>query len=213
MATADWVGLDDLNIDCVVGVLEREQRETQRIVATVRMAVPLEAAGESGDLGRSIDYGAVSSWIRMLSEHGRFRLLESLGLAACRLILSPPLHGEGRPQVDAVSITLRKPEVLAPTAVPVVHLHREAGAPLSSFEVAPGVWADILVDLPQGGAWRVRVQAGVRWEPPADVAVEVIHGAVEAGVGRTLRVGDRLARSGGELLALSTVGLLAVGRW
>jgi dihydroneopterin aldolase len=213
MESGDWIELHDLVVDCVVGVLEREQRATQRLVVDARLFTALETAGETGDLAASSDYAAVASHIRMIAEHGRFRLIESLGVAITRLILAPPTPGEARAQIAAVELRIRKPEVLAPVAVPGIHLFRSAGRPLSTFEVSTGGWAEILVDLPQGGAWRLRLEPGAQWTPPPDLALEVLAGAVEGHAQRVFRPGDRIARGTDVLMAHGPTALLAVGRW
>ncbi|MBA2320364.1 MAG: dihydroneopterin aldolase [Deltaproteobacteria bacterium] len=213
MENGDWIELTDLAVDCMVGVLEREQRATQRVMIDVRLFAALETAGETGELAASSDYGAVASQIRLIAEHGRFRLIESLGVAIARLVLAPPTSGESRAQVSAVELRIRKPEVLAPLTIPGIHLFRSAGRPLSTFEVATGAWGEILVDLPQGGAWRIRLDPAVEWKPASDLAIEVIAGALEGGSSRVYRAGDRLARGADALMAHGPSTLLAVGRW
>lgn len=213
MEPGDWIELADVKVDCLVGVLEREQRATQRLLVDIRLRTALEAAGETGDLGASVDYASVASHIRMIAEHGRFRLIESLGLAICRLVLAPPTPGETRTQISAVELRIRKLEVLAPHAIPGISLFRTAGRPLSTFEIAPGSWAEILVDLPQGGAWRIRLEPGKEWRPPGDLALEVVSGAVEGSGAHIHRAGDRLSRGGDALMAHGPATLLAVGRW
>ena len=205
----DVVELHDLIFPCVVGLLEREQRETQTLHVDLRMTLPLESVAETGDLSAGVNYATVTAHLRMLAEHGRFRLIESLGLAACRLLLAPPLPGEGRGQIHAVDLRIRKPEVMAPLTTPGVRMIREAPLALPTREIA-GAAAEILIDLPQGGAWRIRVADGP-WTPPGDLALEVICGEILAD-GRVLRAGDRLARGAGPVTAQRGAGLLGVGR-
>ncbi len=212
MESSDWIELTDLAVDCVVGVLEREQRAPQKVTIDVRLFLSLEQPGESGDLARSTDYATVASHIRMIALHGRFRLLESLGEAITRLLLAPPTAGERRAQIERVDVRIRKPEILV-GAIPGVRLLRTAGRQLSTFEVAPGGWSEILVDLPQGGAWRVRLDPATRWQPPPDLAIEVIAGSVEGEAQQVYRPGDRLGRGASLLMAHGPATLLAVGRW
>ena len=207
----DTVELNDLQLSCVIGVLEREQRETQRVVVHIRLSLPLEHSGDTGDLGASVNYARVASQLQMLADHGRFRLIESLGLAACRLLLAPPLAGEGRAQIHTVAIEIRKPEVMAPLTTPGIRMARTAPLPLQSKKLGNGVNAETLVDLPQGGAWRITLDDGTTWDPPGDIALEVICGQVTCG-GQTVQVGGRLARGAGAVKAAGPAGLLAVGR-
>ncbi len=206
---SDVVELNDLIFPCVVGLLEREQRETQTLHIDLRMTLPLDAVAETGDLVAGVNYSVVAGHLRMLAEHGRFRLIESLGLAACRLLLAPPLPGEGRGQIHAVDLRIRKPDVMAPLTTPGIRMVREAPLVLVAREIA-GADADVLIDLPQGGAWRIRLTDGA-WTPPGDLALEVIFGEILAD-GRVLRAGDRLARGAGSVTARGPAGLLGVGR-
>lgn len=206
----DVVELHDLVFPCMVGLLEREQREVQTLRMDLAMTLPLDPCAETGDLSAGVNYSTVAKHLRMLSEHGRFRLIESLGLAACRLLLAPPLPGEGRAQVTAVDLRIRKPDVLAPLTVPGIRMVREAPLELATCQIA-GAHAEILIDLPQGGAWRIHLPDG-SWTPPGDLALEVIAGEILVD-GQVLRAGDRIARGGaGSVVARGPAGLLGVGR-
>lgn len=196
----DVIEIDDLRIDCIVGVLEREQRIPQRVIVDLRLWLDLDAAGRTGDLSRSVDYAQVAEQVALLAEHGRFRLIESLAVAACRALLAPPHALEERAPVSRVEIRIRKPEILD-DCVPGVRLVREAGEPLQAIE-AGGVCEEELIRLPQGGAWRVRLEAGARWEP-GDRAAVVLAG--DLGAGR------RIARGASAVTTRAGAVLLAVG--
>lgn len=195
----DVITVDNLAIDCIVGVLEREQRATQRIEVTLRLGLDLEACGETGDLARGVDYAGVAEQVRLLAEHGRFRLIETLALGVCRMLLLPPLPGEGRAAIQKVEIEIRKPEILAPVCVPGVRFAREVGP----VEDAP---EQRIVEVPEGGAWRVRVPARGVWRP-GDRAALVLAGSI-GGRGP----GERIARGGEPLEAASDAVLIAVGK-
>lgn len=108
---ADEVGLD-LEVACIVGILPRERVEPQRIRVRVAMALDLGPVGDTGDLAAGVDYAVVDGLVRFLAIEGRFRLIESLGIAALRAILATPVQGEGRAAVRQASIRITKPTVL-----------------------------------------------------------------------------------------------------
>lgn len=102
---------------CIVGILPRERVEPQRITVDVHMELDLEAVGTTGDLGRGVDYAAVDALLRFLAVEGRFRLIESLAVAALRGIVTGP--------VERATIEIRKPDVLR-AATPGVSVTRDA---------------------------------------------------------------------------------------
>jgi len=199
----DVIEIGDLRIDCIVGVLEREQRATQRVVVDLTLHVDLGPAGQAGDLTRSVDYALVAEQVALLAEHGRFRLIESLGLAACRALLATPAALEERAAIARVDVRIRKPEILG-RCVPGVRMSREAGEPLP-HRVDDGVTEEELVALPQGGAWRVQLAPGAIWQP-GDRAALVLGG--DLGVGRRIARGapPEASATGAVLLAVGTRG-------
>jgi len=136
-----------LDLTCIVGLLARERREPQALRISIVLDVGLETAGETGQLGHSVDYGALDGQIRFLAQEGRFVLLESLALAIARFVLLPPAEGERRAPVEAVEVRIDKPDIL-PDALPGVRLRRTR-------------WdEDVLVDLPEVIVRRRTLAAG-----------------------------------------------------
>lgn len=205
----DRIEVSDLQIDCVVGVLEREQRATQRIVVDLTLELDLEACGESGDLAQGLDYAAVAEQVRMLAEHGRFRLLESLALAACRLLLAPPAPGEARAAVQHVDLRIRKPEILAGLCVPAVRMRRPASWCQLEERGGDGVVEQRLVRVTECGVSRVLLSPGSGFTP-GDRALLVLGGALRQG-SRVVGPMERVARGSGPVQADGPAVLLAVG--
>lgn len=201
---ADWIELEDVTVDCVIGVTEAEQRSLQPVVASVAMRVDLSAAAE-GDLGHSVDYAAVHAQLAFLLQHGRWRLLEALGTSIARLLLAPPPPASRQAPVDLVRLRLRKPTVLS-GAVPSVVLERDAEwCDLQTRMVPDKTWLDTLAVTPVAGAYRAHIEPDSSWMVPPGLALLVLAGSAVAD-GRPLRVGERLARS--EAARVSAVGSL-----
>jgi dihydroneopterin aldolase len=157
----DWITLDTFEVSCIVGVLDAEQRTPQPLVLGLRLGLDLTAAGDEDALDRSVDYATVTDLVTFLVVEGRFRLLESMGLAIARLLLAPPAAGEGRAAIDRVELTLRKPTILGGRAVPGVAMARDRESlAIPRVRWADGVDADVLIVTPRTRAYRVRVPAG-----------------------------------------------------
>lgn len=201
----DHIELDGMRLDVIVGVLDWERTRTQPVELSVALELDLSASGASGALERSVDYAMVLEQVALIASEGRFRLLESLGLAILGAVLTAPHPAEGRSAVTRAEVRMAKPEVLGGRACPAVRMAREAGF----FWTAPGVALGdatryALVELPEGGAWRVVLPGGARLELPDGVAALVLGGAVEGELGR-----DGAATVG----ATSAAVLLCVGVW
>ncbi|MEZ4234913.1 MAG: dihydroneopterin aldolase [Myxococcota bacterium] len=137
-------------ISCIVGILPRERVEPQPIDVRLRMQLDLGPTGDTGDLAQSVDYASVLDQVRFLAIEGRFRLIESLGLAILRAVLAPPADDEARAAVARARVRIDKPAVLL-EACPGVRLARDAA------------WAaggDVLVDVPEVTVRRRTLQPG-----------------------------------------------------
>ena len=181
----DWIELTSFEFETVVGILDWERTRTQPMAIELSLGLSLEAAGRTGALDASVDYASVKTQLMFLAREGRWRLIESLALAACRLLLAPPGVGEARAQIEVVSIRITKPKVLAPIAVPGVRVRREQSwFAVPSEKVAPGVEHQVLLETPVSTAIRIQMAPGAEWQTPPHMAVLVIAGSVVAGTER-----------------------------
>ena len=106
----------DLELDCIVGILPRERVTPQPLRISLRLDLDLGPVGESGDLRRGVDYATIDRQVRFLAGEGRFRLIESLGIAILRVVLTPP--------VARARVRLAKPTIL-PGSLPAIELSRD----------------------------------------------------------------------------------------
>jgi dihydroneopterin aldolase len=86
------------------GVLPEEAARGQDFEVTVQLELPLDQAGQTDDLGRTVDYREVREVVRGVMEGPPRKLVEALaeGLAAAIL--------RGFPLVQAVEIEVIKPK-------------------------------------------------------------------------------------------------------
>jgi dihydroneopterin aldolase len=101
----DRIVLSNMAFQARHGVLDREKVEPQRFEVDVELALDLQPAGATDDLGRTVDYGPVYEAVRRLVESRTFNLLEALAEAISSELL------ERHPAVQEVTVRIRKPEV------------------------------------------------------------------------------------------------------
>ena len=86
------------------GVFQHEKLRGQYFELDVELGCELQSAGRSGQLGNSIDYGALYQFVKMVVTEQRFSLLEELGEYLCEQIL------EQFTKAESIVLRLRKPE-------------------------------------------------------------------------------------------------------
>jgi dihydroneopterin aldolase len=160
----DTIELTRFSLTCILGVLDREQVTPQTLEVEVRLGVDLTASGEEDRLDKTVDYAEVMEQITAIAGEGRWRLLESMSLAICRLLLAPPAPGEARAPIAMVDLMLRKPEILGGRAVPGIRMVRYAGLPIEDREFGTGVRADVLAETPRTSAYRLHLAPGAMFE-------------------------------------------------
>jgi dihydroneopterin aldolase len=100
----DRIVLADMRFEGRHGVHDWERAEPQAFDVDVELALDLRPAGESDDLGRTIDYSTVHATVREVIEGPSVRLLERLAEAIAGALLE-------RYPTDEVIVRVRKPGV------------------------------------------------------------------------------------------------------
>ena len=100
----DRIVLDGMRFQGTHGVHEHEQLNPQAFDVDVELALNLQPAGLSDDLGRTVDYSRVFDTCRQIVESTRFNLIEALAEAIAHELLADF-------PADEVTVRVRKPEV------------------------------------------------------------------------------------------------------
>jgi len=109
----DSVLIEQLELDCVIGVNPWERLVKQRITIDITMDIDLSAAGKSDSLRDTVDYSRVVKAVTTEVNSSSYRLVEALATRVAEICLEPE-------RVRSVEITLRKPgAVKSATAVGV----------------------------------------------------------------------------------------------
>jgi dihydroneopterin aldolase len=121
----DRIELRGLRVVSRVGVLPIEREQDQPLEVDLDLAVDLRAAGESDDLGDTVDYGAVCAAVERAARAGHVALLERLGAELAAAVLAVD------ERIAAVDVAVRKlrPPVPQDLATSGVRLRRGRDRP------------------------------------------------------------------------------------
>lgn len=123
MTIRDSIRINDLKLDCIIGILPHERKTPQPIIVDVDMSLDLTAAAETGEIRRTIDYAIITEQIIFILEHGKFNLIESAGLAIASW-LAAPVPTAHLFCVESAEVRIRKPLSLEGKAVPEIRMKR-----------------------------------------------------------------------------------------
>jgi dihydroneopterin aldolase len=108
-----------LRVETVIGVEEHERRAPREVLVDLEMEADLDAAAQSDDLSRSVDYAAAADLVRAHARESRFRLLEALAGSIAALLL------DRFPGVTAVAVRAEKAGAVPGARAVGVELRRE----------------------------------------------------------------------------------------
>lgn len=101
MSMGMTIGVEDLEVHCIIGARDRERTQAQRLLISFEIEYD-DAGPDTDDLAEAIDYSAAADRVRGMAGRGGFILLESLARAAAET-----LAADGR--AARVTVTCRKP--------------------------------------------------------------------------------------------------------
>lgn len=196
--TIDRIRLSRMVFPCELGIFAWERRRTQALRIDLDLFVNLEPAS-GGSLCNTVDYAVVYEQVRFLARYGRWRLIESLAFALARHLLAKPTATEARVPLEAVSISLIKPEALQGRAIPQVQIHREQSWCTTHHGLLePRSWSvEPLVETDEAGAYHLDLAPGATFEVPRGARGQLIAGrvfcdALELVAGAEFEPGGRL---------------------
>ena len=102
------IHVNDLRVDCKIGVWTHERNTTQQIRVDLMVEFDAQAAARSDALEHTLNYADLAREASFILEAGEFLLLESAAWMICRWILLSPRPGQARPPVQSVDVKLTK---------------------------------------------------------------------------------------------------------
>lgn len=156
----DVLRIEELMVDCVVGVYPHERNAPQPLRVDVEMRLQTETSAVKESLRATIDYAAAASQLAFLLRSCRFHLLETAGHVLARYLLAPAAPDERRAQVDSVVVRLTKPGALQGLAVPSLEIERAAAWCDVEVESKSFGTVDVIYETKGAGIYRLNVAPG-----------------------------------------------------
>jgi dihydroneopterin aldolase len=99
--------VEGIELDCLLGVYEHEQRKPRRIGVEVEIHVPVDPrAAHADDLAGTVNYEAIVATVHRIAASRRFKLVESL----CSAIIDELAQ---LPGLRAIRVAVDKPAPMA----------------------------------------------------------------------------------------------------
>lgn len=107
MASGQWLSIEGLRFECVIGVTDRERQAPQEIVVNVKVKIDFSKAAASDTICDTVDYRRIAEAVVAAGRHSQFQLIEALSDHLCRTVF------ETFPSVQAVRLELEKLRALS----------------------------------------------------------------------------------------------------
>lgn len=96
------IGVEQLIISCIIGVLPEERESEQFIFVDVQAGIDFERTSKSDDIKDTVNYVSLAEICKQLAEKNKYRLLETL---ACDIVS----HVLEEPAVQWAWVRIKKP--------------------------------------------------------------------------------------------------------
>jgi nucleoside triphosphatase len=103
----DTVAIDDLRINCIVGVHDWERKREQPVLISVELYVPISSAAAGDDLNKTVNYSTIAQSIQKKVKAGQYQLLETMAEELATLILTEHQN------VTGVRVVIKKPRAIS----------------------------------------------------------------------------------------------------
>jgi dihydroneopterin aldolase len=103
----DWVKINGLELDCIVGIYPHERQTEQRVRLDLALQVDTKRAGRSGRIGHTVDYAVLAEHVIAMLHFRRYQLVEMAAEELCAMVLAT------QPEATAVELRIEKPGALA----------------------------------------------------------------------------------------------------
>ena len=155
----DVIRISGLSTKSVLGAYPSERSCDQTVLLDVALFLDTRKAAASGKIRHTVDYGRLAGELRFLLHACRFTLLETAAEALSRYVLAPPLAAVEHPPVDAVAVTLTKPN--APGGITSsLTVERAASAYTYVQETKDFGLVDVIHEAAAYGIYRLRLAPG-----------------------------------------------------
>ena len=113
----DTIRIEQLELDCLIGVNPWERLTKQRITVDISMDIDLSAAGKSDSIRDTVDYRGVTKAVTAEVNSSSYKLIEALAARLAEICMA-------NERVQSVEVTLRKPGAIRNAAAVGVTIRR-----------------------------------------------------------------------------------------
>ena len=106
----DRIFVDNLRLDCRVGITSEERKRPQEVVADISFFLNLKRAAESDTMGETIDYREVRQRVMQFISEREFKLLEALADGIATYLLDSF-------KAERVTVRVRKAKYLSDPSI------------------------------------------------------------------------------------------------
>ncbi|MEZ4288200.1 MAG: dihydroneopterin aldolase [Polyangiales bacterium] len=156
----DVLRINDLMVDCVVGVYPHERHASQPLRVDIAMHLNTERAATEETVRYTAHYAHVAAHVVFLLRSCRFRLLETAAQVLAKYLLAPPAPDEEGAQIEKVTIRLTKPGALRGFATPSLEIERSKDWCVLGREDRPFGHVDIVDETHDAGIYRLNIAPG-----------------------------------------------------
>lgn len=160
MRPLDVIRIENLVVDCIVGVYPGERLRPQPLCLDVALHLDTRPAAAGAGLGGTIDYARLAGELGFLLESCQFLLLETAAEALCRYMLAAPTEDVPHAPVAEVGLRMTKPNALGGAIRPSLEVHRTAAEMTYEVETKPFGRVDVIYQTRDCGIYRLRVAPG-----------------------------------------------------
>lgn len=102
----DWICINQLELECIVGLRPDERTREQRVNLDIRLGAELNHAGRTGRIALTCDYDTVTNTVISLLKFRKYHLIEMAGEELAALLFA------WYPLIEKVEIRIEKPSAL-----------------------------------------------------------------------------------------------------
>lgn len=111
-------GLQQLRVDCIVGIYPHERAATQTVLLDIELDYDFAPPAASDAIPDAVDYDHVAASVTALLQERRFQLLESMAEHAATMLF------ERDARIQAVRLVIQKPAAVPAASCSFVRVAR-----------------------------------------------------------------------------------------
>jgi FolB domain-containing protein len=152
--TDDVIFVENLVVDCVIGIYPRERTEPQPLSVNIALSLEPEPSLRRDRIEQSLDYARLCGDLTFILQSSKFELIEHAAEALCSYILAPVCLSLPQANVQSVSLCLGKPQALR-SGCPSIQISRHQKQRSSTRDLTPFGYTECLYESESAGLYRV----------------------------------------------------------